>query len=59
MFQSLDANPEKHVHLCVILIVWLIIVTLMGHSSTFSLSVLRHFARSGPSNEILSDFVQL
>lgn len=59
MPHSLDPNPEKHLHFCVILIMWVIIVTLMGYSCTYILGVLKRFAGSGPSNEMLSDFIQL
>lgn len=56
MPHSLDPNPEKQLHFCVILIMCLIIVTLMGYSCTCIPGVLKRFAGSGPSNEMLSGF---
>lgn len=56
MPHSLDPNPEKQLRFCVILIMCLIIVTLMGYSCTCISGVLKRFAGSGPSNEMLSGF---
>lgn len=59
MSHSLDPNTEKQLHFCVILIMWVIIETLMGYSCTYILGVLKRFAGSGPSNEMLFGFIQL
>lgn len=56
MPHSLDPNPEKQLHFCVILIMCLITLTLMGYSCTYIPGVLKRFAGSGPSNEMLSGF---
>lgn len=61
MLHSLDPNPEKHLStiLCNFNHAGRHIVTLMGYSCLYILDVLKHFAGSHPSNEMLSGFIQL